>query len=664
MIAAEQDNNFNNFLKLIKQALPKKNILFDPLSLYSYANDASHYYLVPKLVLIVDEEVEIQSIFKSAKKYKIPLTIRAAGSSLSGQSITDSVLLVISWKWRKYKIFNDGNEIELQAGVIGKDANYYLAKYQKKIGPDPSSLDFAKIGGIAANNASGMCCGVKNNSYHTLKNIRVIFNNGTILDTSDEISVQNFKNTNKFICEKIIEIRKKILINNNIKEKIQNKYKIKNTVGYSLNSFLDFEDPIDIISHLMIGSEGTLGFISSITYKTIYEEPYKKAALCFFSDLRSAMEAVLILNDENISSLEFLDATSIKCAKKELNEFLSQEINTNEHCLLIIDLRNSSEINLNQKILEINKKISRCQNVITYSQFYENDKYQKIMKIRKSILPIVQSQRKPNYLALLEDVAFPLEHLPQGSYDLKELFKQHGFENSCLFGHAKDGNLHFILEMKFENENDKIKYEIFMKNLATLVIDKHNGSLKAEHGTGRNIAPFIEVEWGKEINDIMHEIKHILDPEIILNPDVILSSDKFIHTKNLKQITEIDKHLDKCNECGACETICPSYGLSLTPRQRIVSLRAMNFIKKNNKPKIYKNMFKNFKYYGSDTCAASGMCATVCPVGVDTGRVIKNWRIKHKSVFLSYIWNFLSQFHFMIHFFGKLYLKIKTSYHD
>ncbi|WP_397600574.1 FAD-binding oxidoreductase [Silvanigrella sp.] len=552
MIAKEKDNNFKNFLKFINQNLPKKNILSDPLSLYSYANDASHYYLVPKLVLIVDEEVEIQCIFKSAKKYKIPLTIRAAGSSLSGQSITDSVLLVISWKWRKYKIFNEGNEIELQAGVIGKDANYYLAKYKKKIGPDPSSLDFAKIGGIAANNASGMCCGVKNNSYHTLKNIRVIFSNGTILDTSDKLSIAKFKNTNNPICEKILEIRKNILSNSNIIEKIQNKYKIKNTVGYSLNSFVDFEDPIDIISHLMIGSEGTLGFISSITYKTIYEEPYKKAALCFFADLKSAMEAVLILNSDSISSLEFLDATSISCAKKELSEFLSQEINTNEHCLLIIDLRDSTEINLNKKILDINKKISLCQNVIIISKFYENDIYQKIMKIRKSILPIVQSQRKPNYLALLEDVAFPLEHLPQGSSDLKKLFKQHGFENSCLFGHAKDGNLHFILEMKFENENDRIKYEIFMKDLATLVIDKHNGSLKAEHGTGRNIAPFIEAEWGKEINDIMYKIKQILDPEIILNPDVILSADKFIHTKNLKQITEIDEHLDKCNECGAC----------------------------------------------------------------------------------------------------------------
>ncbi len=347
--------NFLAFLKKIRKILPKINILQDPLSLHSYAHDASHYLLIPKLVLIVDDEHEVQNVFKLAKQYKIPITIRAAGSSLSGQSITDSVLLVISWKWRKHKILCDGNEIQLQSGVIGKNANYYLAKYKKKIGPDPASIDFAKIGGIAANNSSGMCCGVKNNSYHTLKNMKIIFSDGSLLDTHNKTSIQEFKSNHIEWIYKILDLKKEILLNDNLVNKIQKKYSIKNTVGYSLNAFLDFEDPIQIISHLMIGSEGTLGFISEITYKTIDDEPLKKASLCFFSDLQSAMEAVLILKNDKISSLEFLDSVSLKCAKKELKEFLPIGFDEFSTTALIIDVRDSNERDINRTIIEINE---------------------------------------------------------------------------------------------------------------------------------------------------------------------------------------------------------------------------------------------------------------------------------------------------------------------
>jgi D-lactate dehydrogenase len=652
-------NNFSQFLNQIRRFLPKNNILQDTLSLHAYAHDASHYLLIPKLVLIIDNEYEVQNILASAKEFNIPITIRAAGSSLSGQSITDSVLLVISWKWRKYKIHDNGDVIQLQAGVIGKDANYYLSKYKKKIGPDPSSIDFAKIGGIAANNSSGMCCGVKDNSYHTLKNMRIIFSDGSLLDTSNETSVQEFKSNHSDWMNKILAIKKEILLNENLVNKIRKKYSIKNTVGYSLNAFLDFEDPIQIISHLMVGSEGTLGFISEITYKTIYDEPLKKASLCFFSDLRSAMEAVLILKNDKISSLEFLDSVSLNCAKKELEEFLPSKFNASSTTALIIDIRESNELDLDKTISDLIEIIHKCNGILFSSNFYDGEKYNKIMKIRKSILPIVQAQRSPKSVALLEDIAFPLESLPQATHDLKQLFLSHGFHGACLFGHAKDGNLHFLIEMKFESENDTKRYENFMSDLAFLVVEKYNGSLKAEHGTGRNIAPFVEMEWGKDACKMMYEIKSILDPEFILNPDVILSSDKSVHLKNLKKVPEINHDFDKCNECGACERICPSYGLSLTPRQRIVSLRTMETLKNNVGKKIYRIMFKRFKYYGSDTCAASGMCAVVCPVGIDTGKVIKDWRAMHASKISNIFWNIASYFHRFINLIAKFYIKIR-----
>lgn len=254
---------------------------------------------------------------------------------------------------------------------------------------------------------------------------------------------------------------------------------------------------------------------------------------------------------------------------------------------------------------------------------------------------------------------FPLENLPNATHDLKRLFNKYEFFNACLFGHAKDGNLHFLIEMKFESENDTKKYEDFMSDLSNLVIEKYNGSLKAEHGTGRNIAPFVELEWGKEACKIMYEIKSFLDPEWILNPDVILSPDKNIHIKNLKKVPEVNADFDKCNECGACERVCPSYGLSLTPRQRIISLRTMKILRDTGEEKIYKKMLKQFKYHGSETCAASSMCAVVCPVEIDTGKVIKDWRATQSSK-LSYLFFYIvSYFHFIINLFAKFYIKFK-----
>ncbi|WP_186647530.1 FAD-binding and (Fe-S)-binding domain-containing protein [Fluviispira vulneris] len=648
----------NLFLKEINSILPKNRIHNDPLYCNAYAHDASHYVLIPKLVLVVDTENEVQKILSLCRKFQVPLTFRAAGSSLSGQAITDSVLLVLSWKWRKHTIFNDGKEISLQPGVIGKDANLYLAKYNRKIGPDPSSIDFAKIGGIAANNASGMCCGVKNNSYNTMKTIRIILNDGTVLDTGDPESIKIFRETHKKLLSELLRIQSSIKRNDNLVNKIRAKYSIKNTVGYAINSFLDFTDPIDILSHLMIGSEGTLGFISEITYTTIHEEKYKKASLCFFKNIRYAMEAVLRIKDCETSAVEFMDNVSLNCTIEHLGEFMPKEFDPSATSALIIEIRSDSERDLSRKLLELNEIILNSSGSMGMTEFYADEKYKKILKIRKEILPIVQGNRSANAMALLEDIAFPIEKLPIAIDELKDLFIQHNYEKTCLFGHAKDGNLHFIMELDFASKESIKNYELFMENLAKLVVEKHNGSLKAEHGTGRNIAPFVAMEWGEEANAIMFALKNIIDPEFILNPDVILSSDKKIHLKNLKTMQEVNNAFDKCTECGACERICPSYGLSLTPRQRIVSLRTMHEFKVNMQYKILKTMQKKFKYHGSDTCAASGMCAVVCPVGIDTGKVIKNWRAEQQNIFKYIFWSSLAQFHAITNFIAKYSLKL------
>ncbi len=171
----------------------KKNIITDPLRTITFGTDASFYRLIPKIVINVENEKEVQLILREANKLRLSVTFRAAGTSLSGQAVTDSILVRLGQGWRKYRVFDNAEKIQLEPGIIGSHANAILAEFDKKIGPDPASIDSAKIGGILANNASGMCCGVEQNSYQTLASMRVVLADGTAVDTAEDKSRAEFE---------------------------------------------------------------------------------------------------------------------------------------------------------------------------------------------------------------------------------------------------------------------------------------------------------------------------------------------------------------------------------------------------------------------------------------------------------------------------------------
>ena len=204
--------------------------------------------------------------------------------------------------WQGYEVNADASEIRLQPGMIGEQANRYLAPFNRKIGPDPASINAAKIGGIAANNASGMCCGRAQNSYHTLAGMRIIFADGTLLDTRDSASRHAFERSHRTLLEGISALAKRVKKTPALVDRIRHKYRLKNTTGYSLNALVDFDDPIEIIQHLMIGSEGTLGFIAEITYKTVPEHLHKATALALFPDIETACHGVEILKSKAVES--------------------------------------------------------------------------------------------------------------------------------------------------------------------------------------------------------------------------------------------------------------------------------------------------------------------------------------------------------------------------
>ncbi|WP_348799304.1 FAD-binding and (Fe-S)-binding domain-containing protein [Flavobacterium adhaerens] len=624
--------SYQKLKDLLSTTIDSKRILTNPLQTLAYGTDASFYRLIPKIVILAHNETEVIEIIRQAKKLDIALTFRAAGTSLSGQAITDSVLVVATHGWKNFELLDNNQKIKLEPGIVGARANTFLAPHGLKIGPDPASIGAAMIGGIVANNASGMCCGTAQNSYQTIADIRIILHDGTLLDTADSNSISDFKQNQKGLIQEIENLRDQIKNDETLYHLIKNKFKIKNTTGYSINALVDYEDPIDIIKHLMVGSEGTLAFISNVTFKTVIDEKYKSCSLLIFKTIQDACNATILLKSAPVAAVELLDRESIRSVENDPDAPEYFKTLPESACALLVECRDNDLTILNQKQDEIRLQILSIPTYSHYEFTRDPKKYYFNWKARKGLLPTVGGLRKNGTSVIIEDVAFPLPQLAEATLALKDLFKKYEYHDAVLFGHALEGNLHLVFSQDFSNQTEVDRYEKLMSELAILVVDRFNGSLKAEHGTGRNMAPFVEKEWGVTAYQIMKRIKTIFDPNNKINPDVLINPDPKAHLKNLKPMPESHAIVDKCMECGFCEPHCVSEGLTLSPRQRIVIAREISRLEENKEDlQRLTEIKKDVTYQLDETCATDGLCALACPVYIDTGKFVKEWRANKVS---------------------------------
>ena len=636
-------DRYKKFIGDLQHVIPEARLITDPLRTLAYGTDASFYRLIPKIVIKADTETELAQIVKAADRHEIAITFRAAGTSLRGQAITDSVLVIAGSNWKDYKILDKGHRIRLQPGIIGGLANGYLTPFGRKIGPDPASINAAMIGGIAANNASGMCCGTSQNSYRTVSSMRIILHDGTLLDTSDPQSRQSFGRTHPKLVENLGNLGRKIKDNPVLADRIRHKFKIKNTTGYSLNALVDYEDPIDIMVHLMIGSEGTLGFISEIVYNTVVEHPYKASALMIFPCIEYACTAAAVVKQQPVAAAEVMDRASLRSVEDEkgMPSFLKQLSDTTTALLVETRAHTAEELQSN-----INAIINSLGGIETERPLEFTDKieeYTKLWNIRKGLFPAVGAVRTIGTTVIIEDVAFPIEKLAEATLELQSLFAKYHYDEAIIFGHALAGNLHFVFTQDFSTAEEVERYRRFMDDVCVMVVDKYDGSLKGEHGTGRNMAPYVEMEWGQDAYELMQDIKKIFDPKNLLNPGIIINDNPLAHVENLKPLPKTNPIVDKCTECGFCETSCPSRNLTLTPRQRIVIQREISRLRSTNENAVrLRQMEDDYIYQGELTCAVDGMCATTCPVAINTGELTKalrhlNTRNKRTQIWASRI---------------------------
>ena len=616
---------------LLESILPKARIRARLIDVVSYASDAGFYYLRPKAVVQPVSEEEIKQLFAFSQQHRIPLTFRTAGTSLSGQSITDGILVDLSQYWNRIQVEKDGEQVRVQPGVIGAIANAHLRPFRRKIGPDPASINSAMLGGILSNNASGMCCGVSKNSYHTTKYIRFVLPNGKSYTTESEIDYLRFSEECPELYQTLQQLKQQIRSNPALHDIIRQKYLTKNTVGYSVNAFIDYEHPLDILAHLLIGAEGTLGFIAEAVLQTVPDYPAKSTALLYFPDIYAACQAIVPLTVAGAEAVELMDRASLRSIEHIVGVPAIIKTLPETAAALLVEFQANTQEEVQEKILrfvELSPELALLEQPVFTT---DPNEQAFLWKVRKGMFPAVGAVRASGTTVLLEDVAFPVAQLGDAILDLHELFRKHGYTNAIIFGHAKDGNIHFVVTQAFETPDEVARYDRFLQEVVELVVKKYNGALKAEHGTGRNMAPFVETEWGPEIYQVMKTLKQVVDPENLLNPGVIINPDKNAHIQNLKELPKVEEEVDKCMECGFCEHKCPSRNITLTPRRRIVVRRELLNLQRKGKKKEHKELLSQYQYDGLDTCAVDGLCATACPVDINTGDLVKRLRRENHS---------------------------------
>lgn len=607
------------FYQRITEFISKKRVYTDDLRCLAWGTDAGFYRLLPQMVVRTQNADEVSRLLRIADEMDIPVTFRAAGTSLSGQAISDSVLVVAGKNWENYSINKDASQITLEPGIIGARVNEILAPLGRYFAPDPASKKSAMVGGIVINNASGMNCGIHANSDRVLVSMGIILADGTCVDTGDAESRSRFERSHKHILDELVAIRDAIRADENLTQRIRHKYSIKNVTGLNLLPFIIYDDPFEILTHVMVGSEGTLGFM----YKGVFNtEPIKaKAAstLVYFDDMAEASRAVVALKKgAPVDSCEMLDKKSLQSVNDTTGVGLTA---------LLIDTKADSQEQLDKQIQQITDVLNGFKIFAPVHFTSDPAVYGPWWALRSGIFPSVGGTRPLGTTVLIEDIAFHIDDLPQATVDLAALLEESGYDDACIYGHALEGNYHFVIAQSFDSKEEVERYKKLMQDVEKLVVDRYDGSLKAEHGTGRNMAPFVEKEWGEKAYSFMKRIKKILDPKGILNPGVIFNDDPECYIKNIKPLPISNRHINKCIECGFCEVNCVSCGLTLSARQRIVIQREIAYLRETGlNPERLKKLEKSFRYYGNQTCAGDGLCSTSCPMGINTGELIHDIR--------------------------------------
>jgi D-lactate dehydrogenase len=584
------------------------------------AHDASHYLLTPQAVVVPESAEQVAALMRT----RLPLTFRSGGTSLSGQAVSEHLLVDTRRHFRSVDVLDDGARVRVQPGAVLRQVNARLAGHGRKLGPDPASESACTVGGIVANNSSGMTCGTHANTYRTLESVVLVLASGSVIDTGAPDADARLRALEPELAEGLVRLRDRVRANPASVRTITAQFSLKNTMGYGLNSFLDHDSPAQILAHLVVGSEGTLAFVAEAVLRTVPVHGLAATGLLVFPTLHEAMAAVPEFVAAAPAAVELLDAESLRVAQRDPKaDSVLRALSVRDHAALLVEWQESEPDLLAEREAQAERLFAGLSLAGPTALRKDPAERTALWHIRKGLYASVAGARPQGTTALLEDVAVPVAALADLCDGLTELFAKHGYQRSVVFGHAKDGNLHFMLNEDFGA--DVRRYADFTEDLAEAVLSR-GGTLKAEHGTGRVMAPFVRRQYGDELHDVMREVKRLCDPGNSLNPGVIITDDPHAHLHDLKTSVEVEPEVDRCVECGYCEPVCPSRDLTTTPRQRIVLRRELAAARAAGDQALARQLEDEYGYDAVETCAVDGMCATACPVLINTGDLTKRLR--------------------------------------
>lgn len=608
-------------------------VLWKVSDLVKYASDASPYRFLPRVVVVAEDVDDISAVLSYAHGKKRNVVFRAAGTSLNGQAQGEDILVDVRRHWSGITVLDGGARARIRPGTTIARANAALARHGRVLGPDPASAIACTVGGVVANNASGMTAGTTRNSYRTVSSLSFVLPGGTMVDTADPAADELLARSEPCLCEGLLALKEEIGADEVLTARIRAKYEIKNTNGYRLDAFLDGTTPVEILRGLMVGSEGTFGFLSEIVFDTLPLDRRLSTALLFFPSLTAAAAAVPLFNAAGALAVEVMDGNTLRASVSVRGVPADWAALPRATAALLVEFRAPDEAALEGYEraaasvvagLDLVAPAASVTNVFTRDRATINGYW----KARKAFVTAVGGSRPSGTTLITEDFAVPPSRLADACEALLELQERHGFD-AAVAGHAAHGNLHFLLAFDAGAPADVERYAAFMEAFCTLVVDRFDGSLKAEHATGRNIAPFLEREWGPRATELMWRTKRLIDPAGVLAPRVVLDRDPRAHLRGLKTIPSVEPVADPCIECGFCEPTCPSQDLTTTPRQRIVLRREM--LRQSDGSPVENALLDAYGYDAVDTCAGDSTCMLACPVGIDTGAMMKGFRSQRHS---------------------------------
>ena len=590
------------------------------------AHDASHYLLTPQAVVAPTDAAQVATVMRVCAELGAPLTFRAGGTSLSGQSVTDSVLVDVRRHFGTVEPLDSGRRVRVGPGAVLRQVNLRLAPYGRRLGPDPASDSACTMGGVIANNSSGMTCGTEHNTYRTLESVVAVLPSGTTIDTGAPDADERLRTLEPELHAGLLRLRDRVRSDPDSVRTIQRQFSLKNTMGYGLNSFLDHDSAVGLLAHLLVGSEGTLAFVAEATFATLPVRPYAATALLTFTDLHRATTALPEIIASGPAAIELFDATSLRVAQVDpLADAVLRGLQVDSHAALLVEWQCAEADELTEQEAGARSMLSGLPLVAPTTPSRDPGARKALWTLRKNLYPAVAGARPSGTTALLEDIAVPPADLATTCDGLATLFARHGYSDNVIFGHAKDGNIHFMLTERFVAGEAPDRFEAFTEDMVDLVLG-HGGTLKAEHGTGRVMAPYVARQYGDELYDVMCEVKRLFDPASVLNPGIVVGAAPQAHLEHLKIPPTVDPEVDRCTECGYCEPVCPSRELTTTPRQRIVLRREQAAAEAAGDTELLAQLRADYEYDAVQSCAVDGMCATACPVNINTGDLVKRLR--------------------------------------